>query len=65
MRDFCNRPAITNLATLVHAFMPIIVGRQDLARGGLLVRATYRVEVKISRGVKQPSASGRVGWGRT
>ena len=33
MRDFCNRPAITNLAPLVHALMPIIVGGQDLARG--------------------------------
>lgn len=34
-------------------------------RGDLLVRVTYRVEVKISRGAKRPSASGRVGWGRT
>ena len=34
-------------------------------RGDLLVRVTYRVEVKISRGAKRPSASGRLGWGRT
>jgi len=33
-------------------------------RGDLLVRATYRVEVKISRGSKRPSTSGRLGWGR-
>ena len=34
-------------------------------RGDLLVRVTYRVEVKISRGAKRPSASRRLGWGRT
>jgi hypothetical protein len=33
VRDCCNRPAITNLAPIVHAFMPVIVGGQDLARG--------------------------------
>jgi DnaJ-class molecular chaperone len=33
-------------------------------RGDLLVRVTYRVEVKVSRGTKQPSASRRLGWGR-
>jgi DnaJ-class molecular chaperone len=33
-------------------------------RGDLLVRVTYRVEVKISRGPKRPSPSGRLGWGR-
>ena len=33
MRDFGNRPAITDLAPLVHALMPIVVGGQDLARG--------------------------------
>ena len=34
-------------------------------RGDLLVRVTYRVEVKISRGSKRPSASRRLGWDRT
>ena len=34
-------------------------------RGDLLVRVTYRVEVKITRGAKRPSASRRLGWGRT
>jgi DnaJ-class molecular chaperone len=33
-------------------------------RGDLLVRVTYRVEVKVSRGAKQPSSSRRLGWGR-
>jgi len=32
-------------------------------RGDLLVRVAYRVEVKISRGAKQPSSSRRLGWG--
>ena len=34
-------------------------------RGDLLVRVTYRVEVKVTRGAKRPSTSGRLGWGRT
>ena len=34
-------------------------------RGDLLVRVTYRVEVKITRGSKRPSASGRLDRGRT
>jgi DnaJ-class molecular chaperone len=34
-------------------------------RGDLLVRITYRVEVKVSRGGKRPSSSRRLGWGRT
>jgi DnaJ-class molecular chaperone len=33
-------------------------------RGDLLVRITYRVELKVSRGAKQPSSSRRLGWGR-
>jgi curved DNA-binding protein len=33
-------------------------------RGDLLVRVTYRVEVKVSRGAKRPSSSRRLGWGR-
>jgi curved DNA-binding protein len=34
-------------------------------RGDLLVRVTYRVEVKVSRGAKRPNSSRRLGWGRT
>ena len=33
MRDFGNRPAITDLAPIVQTFMPIVVLGQDLARG--------------------------------
>ena len=33
-------------------------------RGDLLVRVTYRVEVKVSRGAKRPSASQRLRWGK-
>lgn len=33
-------------------------------RGDLLVRITYRIEVKVSRGVKRPTLSRRLGWGR-
>ncbi len=33
-------------------------------RGDLLVRVTYHVEVKVSRGAKQPSSSRRLGRGR-
>lgn len=33
-------------------------------RGDLLVRVTYRVEVKVSRGAKRPSSSRRLGWGK-
>jgi DnaJ-class molecular chaperone len=33
-------------------------------RGDLLVRIIYRVELKVSRGAKQPSSSRRLGWGR-
>ena len=33
-------------------------------RGDLLVRVTYRVEVKVSRGAKRTSASRRLGWGK-
>ncbi len=32
-------------------------------RGDLLVRVTYRVEVKVSRGSKRPTSSRRLGWG--
>jgi curved DNA-binding protein len=34
-------------------------------RGDLLVRLTYRVEVKVVRGAKQPGPSRRLGWGRS
>jgi len=34
-------------------------------RGDLLVRVTYRVEVKVSRGAKRPTSSRRLGWGKT
>ena len=33
-------------------------------RGDLLVRVTYRVEVKVSRGSNRPTSSRRLGWGR-
>jgi curved DNA-binding protein len=33
-------------------------------RGDLLVRVTYRVEVKVSRGAKRPTSSRRLGWSR-
>jgi curved DNA-binding protein len=33
-------------------------------RGDLLVRVTYRVQVKVSRGTKRPTSSRRLGWGR-
>jgi len=33
-------------------------------RGDLLVRVTYRVEVKVTRGANRPSSSRRLGWGR-
>jgi len=34
-------------------------------RGDLLVRATYRVEVQVSRGAKRPNSSRRLGWSRS
>jgi DnaJ-class molecular chaperone len=34
-------------------------------RGDLLVRLTYRVEVKVVRGAKQHGPSRRLGWGRS
>jgi DnaJ-class molecular chaperone len=33
-------------------------------RGDLLVRVTYRVEVKVTRGAKRTNSSRRLGWGR-
>ncbi|MEX1111333.1 MAG: DnaJ domain-containing protein [Chthoniobacterales bacterium] len=33
-------------------------------RGDLLVRVTYRVEVKVERGARRPAPSRRLGWGK-
>ena len=53
-RDAFGRPRVDALQGL----------RLDGGRGDLLVRIIYRVEVKVSRGAKQPNSSRRLGRGR-
>ena len=56
MRSFGKWPAFANLAPLVQAFVPVVVGRQDLARGDqcrgfvLMMLADFLAVAELKKG---------------